>query len=186
MTTVIPCNDYYHTVKAKKDRIIYRFVTQDSNTPSSCAIRLGDIDPLTGDAITDVSFFMDYYRMVDHEIYVQHKETRNRLSLDGLTFDNGDDQTERKTGLSTPAFDPFDDDLPDDIFGLREIAASLNGRLADVYEALLVSYAGGKERLSMREIAEKWNVHLSQVYKDKDKIIRMIREKLGAGKEAAQ
>ena len=71
MTTVIPCNDYYHTVKAKKDRIIYRFVTQDSNTPSSCAIRLGDIDPMTGEAITDVELFTEYYRMVDHEVYVQ-------------------------------------------------------------------------------------------------------------------
>ena len=183
MTTVIPCNDYYHTVKAKKDRIIYRFVTQDSNTPSSCAIRLGDIDPMTGEAITDVELFTEYYRMVDHEVYVQGKETRNRLSLDGMTFDNGDDQKDRKAGFSTPAADPFDDDLPEDLLGLREIAGTLTGRLADVYEALLVSYAGGKERLSMREIADKWNVHISQVYKDKDKIIRMIRERLSRTKE---
>ena len=183
MTTVIPCNDYYHTVKAKKDRIIYRFVTQDRNTPSSCAIRLGDIDPLTGEAITDVELFTEYYRMVDHEVYVQGKETRNRLSLDGLTFDDGDDQKDHKTGFSAPAVDPFNEDLPEDILGLREIADSLTGRLADVYEALLVSYAGGKARLSMREIADKWDVHISQVYKDKDKIIRMIKEKISSSRK---
>ena len=181
-----PCNEYYHTVKAKKDRIIYRFVTQDSNTPSSCAIRLGDMDPLTGEPISDIELFMEYHRMADHEIYVQGKETQNRLSLDGLTFDNGDDQKDHKTSFSTPAVNLFDDDLPEDILCLMEIARSLTGRLADVYDALLVSYAGGKEKLSMRKIADKWNVHISQVYKDKDKIIRMIRKAVEETRKEAE
>ena len=183
MTPVSPCNDYRHTVKAKKDRIIYRFVTQDNNTPSSCAIRLGDIDPMTGEAITDIELFMEYHRMADHEVYVQGKETRNRISLDGLVFPDGKDMTEFIPNCGIPAADPFDEDLPDDILALREIADSLTGRQADVYEALLVSHAGGQARSSMREIADKWDVHISQVYKDKDRIIRMIKEKIGKTKK---
>ncbi len=57
-------------------------------------------------------------------------------------------------------------------------------RMADVYEALLVSYTGGKAKMSiMREIAEKWGVHLSQICKDREKIIRMIRETINAAQE---
>ena len=69
---------------------------------------------------------------------------------------------------------------PEEILRLREIAASLSGRLADIYEALLVKYAGGKEKLSMKDIAGKWGVSTARIYTDKDKIIRMIREAVGA------
>ena len=178
-TTAIPCNDYLHTPKAKKNRIIYRFVTDDGNTPSCCTVRLGDTDPATGEAITDIGFFREYYRLVDHQVYIQNKETKNHLSLDGLTFEDGDDECERKTRFSVPAADPYADE-PEDVLRLREIAASLNGYMADIYEWLLVKYAGGKEKLSLKIIAEKWNISLSQIYKDKDRIIRMIRENINS------
>ena len=172
----IPCNDYYHIPKAKHDRIVYRFVTDDETTPSTCTIRLGDTDPMTGETIADVCLFTEYYRLMDHQIYVQGKETKDRLSLDGLTFDDGDDQKEQRTELSIPAEDPFDENVPEEVLRLRELADTLTGRLADVYEALLVRYAGGKARISMQDIADKWGIHLSQVYKDRAKIIQMIRK----------
>ena len=180
MKNGIPCNEYYHTPKAKHDRIVYRFVNDDDTTPSSCTVRLGDTDPLTGETIADLDFFTEYYRLADHQIYVQGKETKNRLSLDGMVFDGGDSQADQMEELSMPAEDPFSENEPEDVLRLRELAQSLTGRLADVYEALLVRYAGGKERISMQEIADKWGVHLSQVYYDRNKIIRMIRERIGS------
>ena len=172
----IPCNEYYHTVKARKDRIEFRFVNTDRNTPSECTVRLGDTDPMTGKVITDVGFFREYHKLADHQIYINGKETKDRLCLEGLLNDNGDSELEKKKSFSVPAYDPFADDEQDDIRCLREIAASLTGRLADVYEALIIKYAGGKEKITFTSLAEKWGVSVTQIGFDRDKIFRMIRE----------
>lgn len=171
----IPCNEYYHTVKARKDRIEYRFVNTDRNTLSGFIIRLGDTDPITGETVTDVGFFREYHRLADHQIYVNGKETKNRLSLDGLVND-GDSELEKKKSFSVPACDPFAEDEPDEIRCLREVSSSLTGRLADVYEALIVKYAGGREKIPFTSLAEKWSVSVTQIGKDRDKIFRMIRK----------
>ena len=178
MKNPIPCNDYYHTPVSRRDRIDYRFVTDDGNTPSGCTVRIGDTDPATGEAVTDLTFFREYHRLADHQIYVNGKQWKNQVSIDAMVNDEGESKADRKTELSIPPEDPFGENLPDRILALREIASSLDGRLADVYEAMLVQHAGGKEKLSLREIAEKWDVHLSQVYKDREKITKMIRERL--------
>ena len=172
----IPCNEYYHTAKAKKDRIEFRFVSTDRNTPSGCTVRVGDTDPMTGEAITDIGFFREYHRLADYQIYVNSKETKNRLSLDGLVNDDGDSKLEKKKSLSVPACDPFAENEPDEILRLREVGASLTGRLADVFEALLVKYAGGKEKITFTSLAEKWGVSVTQIGFDRDKIFRMIRK----------
>ena len=80
------------------------------------------------------------------------------------------------TSFSVPAFDPFAEDEPEEILRLREVGASLTGRLADVYEALLVKYAGGKEKITFTALAEKWGVSVTQIGFDRDKIFRMIRK----------
>ncbi len=178
MKNGIPCNDYYHTLKAKKNRIEFRFVSGDGNTPSACTVKIGDRDPLTGEAITDLDFFTEYYRLVDHQIYVQNKETKGLLYMDGILDDEGDEKAEKNSQFSVPAEDPFGENEPDEILRLREVAASLEGRLADVYEAMLVKHAGGKEKISMSEIARKWGVSAMQISHDQKKIIRMIREKI--------
>ena len=72
----LPCNETRFTNGKDRNRIIYRFVTDDPNTPSSCTIRCGDTDPQTGEAITDMSFFREYYRTVDHEVYTNLKTLR--------------------------------------------------------------------------------------------------------------
>ena len=109
----IPCNVYFHTVKREKNRIVYRFVSGDGEVPSAYTVRLGDTDPLTGEVLSDPELFLDYNRMVDHEVYVQGKETRNRLSLDALVSDDGDRREEWDPAFSVPAGDPFD--LPEEI-----------------------------------------------------------------------
>ena len=79
MKNGIPCNDYYHTTKAKKNKIEFRFVTDDGNTLSACTVRIGDTDPVTGEPITDLDYFTEYYRLVEHQIYIQNKETKGLL-----------------------------------------------------------------------------------------------------------
>lgn len=228
-TNGIPCNDYIHTPKARHDRIVYRFVTDDSTTPSSCTIRLGDTDPLTGEPIADVDFFTEYYRLVDHQIYTNLKASRvdltpeekhrfteektafiksfeeqygyrphrddirnaleNRwpktyhLSIQEMINDDGDSKADQRTDLSMPAPDPFNTDVPADIACLREVATSLTGRLADVYEALLVKYASGKEKITFTALAEKWGVSVTQIGHDRDRIFRMIREAIKRARE---
>ena len=87
MKNGIPCNDWYYTVKNRKNRITFRFVTEDGNTPSSCTVRVGDTDPLTGEPVSDPELFREYYRLVDHQLYVNNKETRNRVYYDAFTGD---------------------------------------------------------------------------------------------------
>ena len=228
-TNGIPCNDYIHTPKARHDRITYRFVTDDGTTPSSCTIRLGDIDPLTGKPITDVSFFTEYYRLVDHQVYKNLKASRvdltpeekrrfneektefiksfeekygyrphrddirnaledrwpktYHLSIQEMINDDGDSKADQRMDLSEPATDPFGEDTPADIAALRAVAASLTGRMADIYEALLVKYAGGKEKITMTALAKKWHVSVTQICNDRDKIILMIREAIESARE---
>ncbi len=69
MKNGIPANETLFTPGAKRNRITYRFVTDDGQTLSRCTVRLGDTDPLTGEEITDVEFFREYYRTVDREIH---------------------------------------------------------------------------------------------------------------------
>ena len=222
-TTIgIPCNDYLYTPKTQHDRIAFRFVTDDENTPSSCTVRLGDIDPITGDAITDVGFFTEYHKLARHQVYKNmrairtdrtpqetrqfreekaafaaafekqygYKPTRSdlrdtladrwpktyHLSIQEMVNKDGESTADQRADLSEPAADPFDTDVPIDIACLREVAASLTGRLADVYEALTVKYAGGKEKIAFNSIAEKWGVSHTQISYDRDIIFRMIRK----------
>ncbi len=182
-TSGIPCNEYYHTAKAKKDRIEFRFVNEDRNTPTRCTVRLGDTDPTTGEQITDVTIMHEYHKLADHQIYVNGKETKNRLCLEGLINDAGDSELERKQNFSVPSEDPFAENEPEEIVILREIAASLKSRLADVFEALLVQHAGGKEKISMTALARKWGVSVTQICKDRNNIIRMIRKAVSRPEE---
>ena len=99
-------------------------------------------------------------------------------SIERYRDEEANPESDRISGLGIPCEDPFDEDTPDEIQRLREVAASLTGRLADVYEAMLIRYAGGKVRITTEELARKWGVSVSQIGKDRAKIIRMIREKV--------
>ena len=220
----IPCNETRHTLKRDKNRIRYRFVTLDGNTPSDCTVSIGDTDPLTGEVLTDMTFFTEYYRMEDHDIYSYWKTLRPPLtpaekqqreekkeailesfrkeygrfpsasdlhwltddfmpdrftvSIERFQDEEGNPESDKMREFGIPCEDPFGENEPDDIFRLREFAASLSGRMADIYEWLLVKYAGGQARLSLQAIAAKWGISSTQIYKDKDRLIRMIQERI--------
>ena len=75
--------------------------------PSFCMVQIGDKDPLKGEEITDINFFTEYYRLVDHQIYIQSKETKGVLYMDVARNNEGEDCTKRKTDLNLPANNPF-------------------------------------------------------------------------------
>ena len=69
-TKGIPCNETRFTSGKDRNRIVYQFVTDDGITPSTCTIRIGDKDPLTGEPITDMEFFLrEHYRLEDSQIH---------------------------------------------------------------------------------------------------------------------
>ena len=69
MKRSIPCNETHFTNGKDRNQIIFRFVTDDRNTPSACTVRIGDTDPVTGEPITDMDFFQEYHRQADKEIH---------------------------------------------------------------------------------------------------------------------
>jgi len=218
----IRCNETRFTNKDKRDRIQFEFVTDDGNTPSSCTVSIGDIDPVTGEVITDLTFFREYYRVVDHQVhknvYAERRECseeekawredeRKRYiaafserwgyepSRDDVLFHlemlQGDRRnvsvhsfTNRETGESTldckvefSALDEMDIDEPLEMQALREVAESLTGRKADVYEAMLQRAAGGKERIRFIDLARKWGVSKQQIEQDQRRIMEMVRKR---------
>ena len=226
MKNGIPCNETRFTPKAERNRITYEFVSDDGITPSSCTVRLGDTDPVTGEKLTDLEFFLDYYRDVDREIHrnlaclrpeytpeqkrwrraeaaryratfeeehgyspsrddiLRHLEQPERqrycLHYDGLMNPDGDSLTEFMPDFGRKDEDPFGTNLSEDVYALRELAATLTGRKRDVYEAMVVNLSGGK-RITNTELAKRWGVYENCIRKDQEQIRRMIRKRLGKG-----
>ena len=75
--------------------------------------------------------------------------------------------------------DPFECDLPDDIEALRETVAALPDRLRDVYTAMLQRAVGGAGRITFTDIAKKYKVSQNQIKKDRQKIEKTIKKKVG-------
>ncbi len=228
MKKEIRCNETRYTNGADRDRIRYEFLSDDDLTPSSCTIRLGDTDPLTGDAITDLTFFREYYRLVDHQVMKnvqaarlgytsaekasrdqrkadfiavftaehgyapskadvlyhldQLEPERWNLSLDSLTDEeDGSDDLDRHAVFSAPAAPDEPESI--ELRALREVAATLSGRKAEVYEAMLQRAAGGQERIRFVDIAKKWGVAPKQITKDQERIMAMVRRRAKELKE---
>lgn len=118
---------------------------------------------------------MKYYRLADHQIYIQNKEANDLLYLDGILNDEGENKSEEQ--FSVPEDNPFEE-VPETILRLREVAASLNERQADIYEALLMKYSGGKEKITMSDLAKKWGVSVTRLCRERDRMIKMIRKRL--------
>ena len=52
----IRCLDYNEIGRKNQTTIDYYFVTGDEEIPSHVCVSLGDVDPMTGEKITDVTF----------------------------------------------------------------------------------------------------------------------------------
>ncbi|MBR0267227.1 MAG: hypothetical protein IJQ71_07270 [Clostridia bacterium] len=215
------CNETWYVDGINRDRIRYEFVTEDGVTPSSCMIRLGDTDPRTGEKITDLTFFREYHKLVDHQVMknndamrpgytsaekarrMQRKEAiiatfaaehgyapstsdvlwwleeeepeRYNLPLDCLVDEeDGSDDLNRHAAFSIP-FEEEEESAG--LQALREVAAELTRRKAEVYEAMIQRAAGGQVRVRFSEIARKWGVSPKQINKDQEKIKEMVRKR---------
>ena len=74
------CNETVFIRREDRDKIVYRFLSDDQNTPSCSTIKIGDIDPATGKAITNVSIFREYHRIVDRQIHKNLEAVRTPYS----------------------------------------------------------------------------------------------------------
>ena len=216
------CNDTRFTNGEDRDRIRFKFLSVDGNTPSSCTVRLGDVDPVTGQTVADVTFFREYYRLVDHQVHKNMQALRpdytprqkawreaeaeayirdfterwgyapsrddvlyylgekegNRWNQYLDTFvspETGYSTVDRHAELSAPA--EMDAEEPLELQALREVAASLSGREAEVYEVMLLHAGGDKESVRYADLAEKWGVAPKQVSKVKARIMEKVRKK---------
>lgn len=73
---VLNCNETQFYGPEKQNAIRYEFVTGDPEIPSNMTISLGDMDPLTGETITDVEVFRDYNLKRNQEVYDNLKAMR--------------------------------------------------------------------------------------------------------------
>ena len=100
---------------------------------------------------------------------------RYLLSMDALVNPKGESLLDRMPAFSVPSFaDAVESPM---LQALREVAASLTGRKAEVYEAMLRRADGDKDRVRFTDIAKKWGVSPKQITKDQQKIMRMVRKR---------
>ena len=78
----INCNENRFYGPEKHNTIRYEFVSGDSEIPSNVVISLGDVDPMTGEAITDVEVFREYNLQRNREVYDNLKAMRPEYTKD--------------------------------------------------------------------------------------------------------
>ena len=215
----IRCNETRNDSREGRDRIRYEFLSDDGVTPSSCTVRLGDIDTVTGEAVTDVTIFREYYRLKDHQVrknlkaerteytkeeaarrkearealseefrrrwgyspsrddllYLMEERERWNLSVSVLVNEDGRDCTFQHRELSEPAAAEEEETV--EMQALREVAASLAGRKAEVYQAMIQRAAGGQVRDRFSDIADRWDVSAATIHEEQEKIKEMVRRR---------
>jgi len=70
----IPCFDYFEVGVKGQSRIDFQFVSEGDEVVSSSMVSLGDVDPLTGEALTDLTFFREYHLQRNREVYRNKRE----------------------------------------------------------------------------------------------------------------
>lgn len=116
----------------------------------------------------------------DDILWHLEQEEKNRYCqyYDSLVNEDGDSLTDCIPDFGRRDEDPFGADLPDEIYALRELVETLQGRKKDVYEAMLQNLAGGGIRITNVELARRWGVYENCIRQDQAQIRKMIREKL--------
>ena len=73
----IPCFVYYEIGQKNEKTIRYDFVSGDTKKPLEiplhAKVSLGDMDPKTGELITDLTFFRESRELHNHEVYLNKK-----------------------------------------------------------------------------------------------------------------
>lgn len=111
----------------------------------------------------------------DDLLYLMEEQERWNMSVSVLVNEDGKDHTFQHRELSEPA--AVEEEETVEMQALREVAASLTGRKAEVYRAMILRAAGGKERVRFSEIAEKWGVTPNTIYEEQKKIMEMVRRR---------
>ena len=101
MKKVNRCNETKYYSKKEWESITYNYVTEDDNTPSSCTIRLGDVDPMTGEKIADMTIFAGYYEQVNREV---------RSNLDQIRIEKNKKEREETKKMEAILADQFERD----------------------------------------------------------------------------
>ncbi len=60
----IPCFDYSEIGPNGQNRITFSFATGNEDIASEMVVSLGDTDPMTGEKITDLTFFREYHLLI--------------------------------------------------------------------------------------------------------------------------
>ncbi len=217
----IRCNATRFDSRKDRDRIRFEFLSDDGLTPSACTVKIGDIDTVSGEPVTNLTFFSEYHRVADAQVrknlkserpdhtqeeIARRKEEKERfiesfrsrwgyapskadiqdhldqleqnrwnLSVNVLVNEEGEDHMDRHAVFSHPA--EMDEDISAEMQALLEVAASLTGRKAEVYNAMIQRAAGGQERLRFSDIAKKYGVAPKQITKDQERIMEMVRKR---------
>lgn len=217
----IRCNETRFDNREGRDRIRYEFLSDDGITPSVCTVHLGDIDTVTGEPVTSITYFSEYHRFRDAQVrknlkaerpersaeeialrkqkreafvrtfrerwgytpskddvlyFMEEQEPeRWNLSVSVLVNEEGKDHTFQHKELSVPA--EMDENVSVGLQALREVAASLTGRRAEVYDVMMARANGEQDRVKFVDLARKWGVSPKQITKDQEKIMDMVRRR---------
>jgi len=221
----ILCNDSKMQGPEKYNRIRYEFVTGDDMIPSDVTVSLGDVDPLTGKAITDVEIFQDYRRMRNRQVYCNlrvsrpeyaEKEKEERrlerlriaeefradygyeptpevvrylqdsrwksryvLSLDSFVNEEENESTldyvsEMADPSAEEAFRCLED--REEYARLLAFADTLEGRLKDVFQLMVLEALGENGAMNGVTLEEKWHASKHAISRDRLKLKEMLRE----------
>ena len=118
------------------------------------------------------------YRPTEDNVHwIQEARWDNRYNqhTDALVDEDGESYAERVLG---PAATVGADDLPghkkSDVEILREFAATLTGRMEDVYNLMLEKHSDSAGARRSKDVAAKWGVSPATIVKDENRIVKMI------------
>lgn len=217
----IRCNETRFDSREGRDRIRFEFLSDDGVTPSSCTVQLGDIDTVTGEPVTNLTWFTEYHRLKDAQVrknlkaerpepteeeiarrkerkqacidafrrrwgytpskddvrYLMEEQEQERwnMSVSVLVNEDGKDHTSRHKELSEPA--AVEEEESVEMQALREVAASLTGRLAEVYAVMFSKANGEKGGLKFRDLADKWDVSPKRINDYQEQIRAKVRKR---------
>lgn len=98
------------------------------------------------------------------------------MYIDALTIED-DPLADRCTDFADPESEAaFPSNESDDTAALRDFASKLSGRKRAVYELMLEKTDAGAEQPEWQELAKRWNVSHTQVARDRQYIIEVIRK----------
>jgi hypothetical protein len=105
----------------------------------------------------------------------EQEQERWNLSVSVLVNEDGEDHVCRHREFSEPA--AVEEEESVEMQALREVAASLTGRLAEVFEVMFSKANGEKGGLKFRDLADKWDVSPKRINAYQEQIKAKVRKR---------